>query len=293
MVEPLFFADPDILGEGPYWEPARARLLWMDIMDNELHAIDADGAGHTVVRTQEKVHAIAACAAPGRFLCTAHRHGLAWLDAEDGSLVPLLDPEPDAAGHLLNDARCDASGRFWFGSLHKRHEPTGALYSIDGDGHLVRQAEGFGASNGIAFSPDGRQLYFADTYVGVFAFDLVDGAARAPRLILRSGELPGHPDGLTVDTDGCLWVAMALGGRVARITPAGKIDRVVPVPATFVTSCTFGGPELDTLFITSARAGRPADELAREPYAGALFAVRLGHRGLPEVPYAGPAAVGR
>jgi sugar lactone lactonase YvrE len=131
-----------------------------------------------------------------------------------------------------------------------------------------------------------------DTYVGIYRFDLSNGVAHTPRLLVKSGDAPGHPDGLTVDADGCLWVALALGSHVARITPEGRIDRMLPVPATFVTSCTFGGPGLDTLFITSARAGRPAAELANEPHAGALFAAHVGRRGLPEVAYGGSGPTG-
>jgi sugar lactone lactonase YvrE len=292
--EPLFFDGGDVLGEGPYWDPERAALLWSDIMDSELHRVDAQGNGHAVTRTDRKVHAIARSAEQPWYLCTCHGYGLAWLNADNGKLVPLVNPEPDLPDNLLNDARCDPSGRFWFGSIHKRHDPSGSLYSFDANRKLIRHATGFGASNGIAFSPDGRYLYLADTYTGLYRFVLEEGQPARPELILKADDGYGLPDGLTTDTDGCLWVAMALSAQVARLTPEGKVDRLLKVPATFVTSCTFGGPDLDVLYITTARAGRPPEELAREPHAGALFAAHVGHQGSAEVRYAGvPDADGR
>ena len=272
-----------MLGEGPYWSTDQSALYWLDIMDQELHRMDEFGRSHSSVRTSAKVHALA-IVSKSRALCTAHAHGLAWLNLTTGALTPVVNPEPDLPTNLLNDARCDRNGRFWFGSISKKREPTGSLYSFTQRTGVVRHAGGLLASNGIVFSPDNRTLYLADTYTGVFAFDfdLDCGAVKDQRLIFPAQSGGQLPDGLTIDQDGCLWVAMALAGKVVRLTPRGAIDGTVEVPSTFVTSCTFGGASLDTLFITSGRAGRPSDELATQPHAGAVFVVRTGARGFAE-----------
>lgn len=281
-------ASEDRLGEGPYWCPETRSLLWCDILDNELHRFDPETRKHSTIRTAEKVHAIAA-AAPPWFICTVHRHGLAWLNVETGELRGIEDPEAGKPDLLLNDGRCDGRGRFWFGSLQKKHENVGSLFEIGGDLRPNRHEAGFATANGIAFSPDQSTLYFADTYAGIFAFDydLASGRTANRRLMFDAKANDKLADGLTIDDAGCLWVAMALAGEIVRLSPDGRIDAVVPIPSRFVTSCTFGGPGLDVLYVTTARSGRKPEELAREPLAGALFAAHVGCRGLAEVPFCG------
>jgi sugar lactone lactonase YvrE len=279
-------ARADVLGEGPYWCSQSRRLWWLDVMDSELCSLDPASGALSVTRTEHKVHALARCAFPW-FICTAHVHGLAWLNVETGQLRPLRDPENGKPTMLLNDARCDAAGRFWFGSMHKKGAPEGSLYSLDGALTLKAHHHGVGTANGMAFSPDGRWLYFIDTYYGILRFAVETPGDRLgpPTLLLDAKLLQGWPDGMTIDSDGCLWVALAHGGAVLRVTPAGKIDATLGVPARFVTSCTFGGDDLGTLFVTSATLGRSPEELAAYPQSGALFAIDTGYKGLAEAPF--------
>lgn len=278
----------DRLGEGPLWCPESRRLLWLDIFDAELCSLDPASGSVETRRLAHKVHALGRAAWPW-FLATAHQLGVCWLNVLTGDLRAIGHPEAGLETHLLNDARCDESGRFWFASIHKQQKPEAALYRLDAAGRIERQHHGLGTGNGLAFSPDGRWLYLIDTYVGILRFPRRDGgrAVGEPTLLLDARLLQGWPDGMTLDADGCLWVALAHGGAVLRVTPEGKVDATLGIPARFATSCAFGGEGLDTLYITSATIGRSPEELAAYPLSGALFALRTGHRGLPETAYAG------
>lgn len=278
----------DVLGEGPLWCPDSRRLWWLDIFDAELCSYDPASGAVTVRKLAQKVHAIARARYPW-FVATAHSLGVSWLNVETGLQVAIHHPEAGKATHLLNDGRVDAAGRFWFASIHKKHQPEGALYRLNAAGQVKRRHYGLGTGNGMAFSPDGRWLYLIDTYVGLLRFPLSGGglAVGKPTVMIESKLLPGLPDGMTQDSDGCLWLALAHGGQVLRVTPAGKVDAALGIPARFASSCAFGGEDLGTLYVTSATVGRPAEELALYPESGALFALRTGHRGLPEVAYAG------
>jgi sugar lactone lactonase YvrE len=192
--------------------------------------------------------------------------------------------------HRLNDGRCDRRGRFWVGSMHEtyRDEPRGSFYRIDPDHSATKAFGGITVPNSVAFSPDDRLMYFADTpahRIWVFDFDLDAGQLSNRRLF---NDLQGAlPDGSTVDVDGCLWNAEYRGSRVVRYTPRGRIDRVVELPVSQPTSCAFGGKDLDTLYITTAAQRLSPEQLAGEPDAGSLFAVRAGTQGLPEPTFAG------
>ena len=287
-------AREDRLGEGPLWCPESRRLWWFDIFDAELCSYDPASGAVAARRLAHKAHALARGAYPW-FLATAHGLGVAWLNLETGAFRAIAHPEAGVATNLLNDGRCDAAGDFWFASIHKQRAPEGALYRLDGAGAVQRLWGGIGTGNGLAFSPDGRWLYLVDTYVGILRFPRsADGQGLGePTLLLDATLLQGLPDGMTLDCDGCLWVALAHGGAVLRVTPAGKVDATLGIPARFVTSCCFGDDDLGTLFVTTARIGRAPAELAAYPESGALFALRTGHQGLPEVRYAGaPPAAG-
>ncbi len=278
----------DILGEGPYWCAESRRLWWLDIFDAELCSYDPASGAITTLTLPHKVHAIARARFPW-FVATAHGLGVAWLNVETGAMRAIHHPEAGRDTQLLNDGRVDADGRFWFASIHKKHEPEGALYRLNADGKVKRRHRGLGTGNGMVFSTDGRWLYLIDTYVGLLRFPrLRDGrAVGRPTLLLDAKLLPGWPDGMTQDSDGCLWMALAHGACVLRVTPEGRIDATLGIPARFASSCAFGDDDLGTLYITSATVGRPPAELAAFPDSGALFAIRTGHQGLPETPYAG------
>ena len=222
-------------------------------------------------------------------LVAAVREGLVSLDA-DGTervLAPVLADQP---GLRFNDGRADRAGRFWADTLHCRMEPgQAALFRLDG-ADCTEMVGGMGLGNGLDWSPDDRTFYLVDTLartVDAFDFDLATGTLGRRRRFLDVEAGLGGPDGLTVDADGGVWLALYGGGRVHRYTPAGLLDRVVTVPeATQTTSIGFGGPGLDILFITTARENLDPAALAQQPNAGAILAVRPGGRGQPTASYA-------
>jgi sugar lactone lactonase YvrE len=203
----------------------------------------------------------------------------------DGTLTP-LDPVWSDAGVRMNEGGCDPDGRFWCGSMAYDQAPgAAALYRLDPDGSARTVLEGVTISNGLDWSPDGSLAYYDDTAthrVDVFDYDRDTGlTGRRPFVRLPDG---GNPDGLTVDAEGGVWVALFGGGAVHRYTPAGVLDVVVELPTAQVTACTFGGPRLDQLFITTSREGMGPDD---DPPAGALFRADVGGAGLPVRPFAG------
>jgi sugar lactone lactonase YvrE len=236
----------------------------------------------------EVVGSIALCERGG-FLA-AMRSGFHAVDPETGTVEQLLDPEADRPENRFNDGRVDRRGRFWAGTMNDvRRDPTGALYRLDADLACTRHREDVIVPNSIAWSPDDRVMYFADTYrhhILVFDFDAAEGRISGERLFAKP-DGPGRPDGSCVDAEGCLWNAEYAGGRIVRWTPDGRIDRVVELPVSQPTCCCFGGSGLDTLFVTSATQRLPPGELAKQPLAGGVFAVRVGVRGLPEARFAG------
>jgi sugar lactone lactonase YvrE len=185
----------------------------------------------------------------------------------------------------FNDGAVDPAGRVWIGSMHKGEtEPVGELYRLDPGGVLTRITKGAIVSNGLGWSPDGSRLYYSDSglhRVDVFDYDPATGEAFQRRPFVDLSNVQGSPDGLTVDADGCVWVAMWGGGVVRRFAPSGQQDAVLPVPASQPTSCAFGGPDLRELYVTTARVGLSDAELAAQPLAGRLLRYRPGPVGLP------------
>ena len=276
------------LGEVPVWSGAEQCLYWVDIRAPALHRFDpATGRDHAWPMP-EAVGAVALHARGGLLLALAS--GLAHFDPATANLTPLHPVEADIATSRLNDGRCDRQGRFWVGSMDRSTPETrGHLYRYDPDGTLHRLFGGIEVPNGLAFSPEGSTMYFCDTptnRIQAFTLDPDDGAIIAERRFADCVG-PGSPDGAVTDEDGCLWVAHFGGSRVTRFTPTGDVDRVVPLPVERPTACCFGGPGLDTLFITSSRMNLDDAQLARFPLSGGVFALQPGVSGLPE-PIFGP-----
>jgi sugar lactone lactonase YvrE len=218
------------------------------------------------------------------------KSGFAFLDFEREAVTAIANPEPDRPGNRFNDGKCDAAGRFWAGTMDDaERDATGWLYCLDA-GLLWRRADGpYVCTNGPAFAPDGRTAYHTDTMGRVvYAFDCGgDGQLSRKRAFVRFAETDGFPDGMTVDADGCVWVAHWGGARVTRFTPRGEVDVTIALPASQVTSCAFGGADLGTLFITTAAIGLNDEARSAQPLAGGLFAVRLTQRGIPAGEFAG------
>ncbi|MDP6432550.1 MAG: SMP-30/gluconolactonase/LRE family protein, partial [SAR324 cluster bacterium] len=198
------------------------------------------------------------------------------------------DPEPDRKDNRLNDGRCDPGGRFWVGSMNdlKRIKGNydGNLYCYHPDGECVSQNLPVGVANGLAFSPDERYMFFADTMretVWRFDYDKDQGKIWNQQVFLNLKNLPGKPDGACVDADGCYWLAHIYGWKVARYTPKGKLDREIQLPFPKPSMCAFGGSKLDTLFITSISTKHDKSN-GENKYSGGLFAVNPGVSGIPE-----------
>ena len=223
--------------------------------------------------------------------------GLELFDLESGARRMLAAIETELPTTRVNDGRLDRRGRLVFGTMDEDPagaRPLGQIWSFGGRGARVL-ASGVRIANSIAFSPDGRRMYFADTpekRIRIYDYDLDSGVLSGERVFV-SVDGPGFPDGSTVDADGCLWNAEWGGGRVVRYAPDGRVDRVLPLPASQVTCCAFGGAGLDRLYVTTARTGFEPSALAAEPHAGALFAFDVGVSGLADAPFDEAAMVGR
>jgi sugar lactone lactonase YvrE len=281
---------PSVLGESPLWHPAEQVLYWCDIPGHALNCYDPTSGVHERWPFDTDVSCCAPLMEGGLLL--ALRSGLVRFDPSSGEAHPLVDAPYDTATERFNDGKADPQGRLWIGTIHDRREPKAALYRYAG-GRLERMAGDITVSNGLAWSPDARTLYWADTKAhAVYAFDFeraggaitnrrtfAQFAAKAPDQDLH--HYGGRPDGAAMDVEGHYWCAMFEGARLLRIAPDGTVVREVPLPVRYPTMPCFGGADLKTLYITTAREKRPADELAREPLAGCVLQMRVDVAGLP------------
>ncbi len=273
-----------ILGEGSCWNVAEQCLHWIDIRRPALFTYRPGEGQVAAVPLPRDV----GCVAPARDgrIVLADTKGFALLDRTTGALVCLGDPEADIPTNRFNDGKVDRAGRFWAGTIDDRCDrPSGSLYRLDADRTITRIDTGFLCANGIGWSPDDRLMYFVDSMarvIWVYDFDLVSGTVAGRRPFARFADDDGVPDGLTVDAEGHVWVAIWDGWRIVRYAPDGTIDRTVAMPVQRPTSCAFGGATLETLYVTSAAGGLDAASLRRGPLAGGLFAFEPGVRGLPQ-----------
>ncbi len=277
-------ATRDALGEGPVWSARRGALYWVDILAPALHSLDLAGGTVSTWNMPEKIGWAVECARDDGFIIGL-KSGFARLDPDTLRIEPIGHPEPDRPGNRLNDAKVDAKGRIWAGTMDDREiASSGALYRLDPNLAWTRHDEGYRVTNGPTFSPDGATLYHTDSLARtVFAFDLSDtGALTNKRIFLRFEDSWGYPDGMCTDAEGGIWIAHWGGGRVSRFSADGRLDRSIVLPASQVTSCAFGGAGLDRMFVTSAAVG-----VEDEPLAGALFEVEPGTRGIAPHLFAG------
>lgn len=231
-------------------------------------------------------------------LLAALRDRLAFFDPESGAFTAFVAPEADRPGNRSNDGKCDRQGRFWYGTMGNNlapdggdvplGEPSGWLWRVDPDGTATRMDGPFGISNTLAWSPDDRVMYFGDTLDAIYAYDFDPASGGiANRRVLSRAAAAGFADGSTIDAEGCLWNCRWDGAAVVRIAPDGSVREQVSLPCQRVTSACFGGPDLATLYVTTARHGLSEAELAGQPLAGGLFAVETGTCGLPDGAFAG------
>jgi sugar lactone lactonase YvrE len=277
------------LGEGPIWDAASGTLLWVDINRNEIHTFDPIARGDTSAVVPNGVTAVAIRERGG--LVVATRDGFAHVSISGSTAEVELIAEPEVGDAVrMNDGKCDPAGRFWAGSMsYSEKDPLGSLYVLDTDLGVRPVLSGLTISNGLGWSPPETSMYLIDsaTYkVTVMDYDRVTGTASRRRDLFHTGSETEMPDGLAVDSEGCLWVAFWGGGAVRRFSPRGELLASIDVPAAQVTSCCFGGKGLTDLYITTAGEGLPGDE-AKHTRAGGLFRASPGVRGLQVARFAG------
>ena len=290
-IESLPGVPPDLLGESPLWHPGEQLLYWCDIPGHTLNRFDPASGTHREWSFDTDVGSCAPLNDGGLLL--ALRDGLVRFDPGSGKSYPLAEAPYDPAHERFNDGKADPKGRFWVGTIYEpRDPPRAALYRF-GAGRLDKMAGDITVSNGLAWSPDARTMYWADTKahrVDALDFDVGDGSLSRRRAFLQFppktptqdlARYGGRPDGAAVDVEGGYWVAMFEGARVLRFSADGTLSREIPLPVRCPTMPCFGGPDLKTLYITTAREKRPADELAREPLAGRVLQLRVDVAGLP------------
>jgi sugar lactone lactonase YvrE len=278
------------LGEGSLWDVADQRLYWVDIVQRKVMAFDPKNGSNLEYDVGQSVGTVVV-AEHGKLLLGL-RQGVSALDLATGEVRVLAAPESDKPGNRLNDGKCDPSGRFWVGSMvEDGNKRNGALYCFDGAFRCERKLDGVDCSNGLVWSRDGRRFYYIDTptqVVRAFDFEPASAALRGERVVAHFDTSLGSPDGMAIDEHDQLWVAMWGGGKVLRIDPkSGAIGMELALPAVNVTSCAFGGPELNRLYVTTARVGQSADALKEKPDTGSLFFADLPVRGVPATRFAG------
>jgi len=272
------------LGEGPAWHTAANQLYWVDIHAGNLHIFDPQSKTDSWISLGEPVGCVAPC--QNGDLVIALRSGFATLNLSTQKLTRLVNPEEHRPGNRFNDGKCDPAGRFLAGTMDDAEkEASGSLYSYSPGGSLKTLLTGVRISNGLAWSPDYQTFYHIDTpmrQVTAFDYDPAAGNIANPRpAVIVPPEL-GWPDGMTSDAEGMLWVAMWGGAKLTRWDPAtGQLLEAIPIPAFNVTSCVFGGPHLTDLYITSARKGMRAEQLAKYPLSGGLFRIQTNSQGMP------------
>ncbi|MEV5309348.1 SMP-30/gluconolactonase/LRE family protein [Streptomyces sp. NPDC052610] len=268
------------LGEGPTWDAARGRLLWLDILGSRVHTYEPSTGRRTIRTTEQHVGAVKPRANGGLVLNL--RDGVGLLDPDGAFRWLHHEPVP---GRRANDAAVAPDGALWAGTMRYDEAPGGGTLSrVSADGTVDVVLDDVAVSNGTGWSPDGRRMYYVDSptrRVDVFDVDGPRIGNRRPLAEIEEGA--GFPDGLTVDADGCVWVALWDGGAIRRYTPAGDLDRVLPLPTPRVTACAFGGPGLTDLYITTARVGLTAPH----PLSGSLLVIPGAGQGLPQPAFEG------
>ncbi|PLS18505.1 SMP-30/gluconolaconase/LRE domain protein [Bacillus sp. M6-12] len=270
------------LGEGPAWDARNQLLYWIDIKEKKVFVYNPRTGTNDTIQLDQTVGAAVPRSSGG--LAVALENGFHILDLPSGTLTPIVDPEDNLPENRFNDGKCDAAGRFWAGTMAADgNGASGALYCLDTDMNVKQVLNELGISNGIAWDKQNQTMYFIDTptnQIAAFDFSLEKGTITNKRVVADFSEEDGFPDGMTIDEEGMLWIAHFAGYQVSRWNPQnGEKLESVTLPVANVTSCVFGGTDLDELFITTAREGLDHHALEEQPQAGGLFRVKTNIRG--------------
>jgi sugar lactone lactonase YvrE len=278
------------VGEGPIWDSEKGVLYWVDIYSNMLYQYDPATGENRGYDIGQHVGTVVPRKSGGLML--ALYQGFAAFDPATGQLTLIADPEAHLPENRFNDGKCDPAGRFWAGTMAYANQTTqGSLYRLDTDFSVHKMLGDIAISNGIVWSLDNQTMYYIDSYayaVRAFDYDITSGDIANERVVVQVGKEMGLPDGMAIDAEGKLWVAHFGGSCVRRWDPVtGKMLATIELPATQITACAFGGPDLATLYITSAALRLDEQALARTPHAGGLFCANPGVKGAPTFAFAG------
>ena len=277
------------IGEGAIWDSGKQLLYWVDILDHKLFIYDPETGEDRAIDTCQAVGTVVPRTVGG--LAVALHNGFATVDLGTEKITPLGDPERQIPKNRFNDGKCDPAGRFWAGTMEFEGEPDqGALYCLDIDHSITRKVEPVTISNGIVWSLDYRTMYYIDTpadTVRAWDYDIDSGAISNERIVIEC-ERPGHFDGMSIDEEGMLWIAMFGGSAVRRYDPrSGNRLLTLRLPVSNITSCAFGGAQLDELYVTCASRGLTEEDLKQQPLAGSLLRIAVDTRGVPAFSYGG------
>ncbi len=284
MLPELLYNAKATLGEGPAWDAKTQTLYWVDILEKRIYA-----GSKLFLQLDDYV----GCLAPRKDggLVIAQRFGFWTFEPTTNKLTTLASPKGEPSNNRFNDGKCDPAGRFVAGTMdHNEQEASGALYSLSTEGRVKKLLKEVRISNGIAWSPDHKTMYFIDTptrEVKAFDYDIETGQIANPRVLIRLADTFGWPDGMTTDMKGNLWIALWGGARVSQWSAKGVLLEQFGVPALNVTSCVFGGPDMNELFITTARVGMDAAALKKYPQAGGVFRMQTDVTGMPTFEFGG------
>lgn len=271
------------LGESTCWDHRAQCLWWVDIYSRVIHRYEPLQGSSLSFEAPGEPGSLAVREQGG--LIVAMGNGFHFFEPDSKQFTSIVDAETHVLLTRMNDGKTDREGRFWSGSMSQTRPPhaVGSLYRLDDDLSCHRIVEGVACSNGLAWSPDSRTMYFADSatpYIWAWDFDPTHGEVDNRRTFIDLSAFDGICDGATVDAEGCYWLTMPFKGKIQRYDPTGKLMQMIELPADVPTCCEFGGKDLDILYVTTATLGRTPAELRYMPLAGGLFALDVGVKGL-------------
>lgn len=278
-----------LLAEGPVWDAKRQVICWIDILNGKIHEYSRQHKSHNIISVHQMIGLLAICD-NGNFI-VALQNGFAFVERSSGEIKMIADPEDTLPNNRFNDGKCDPAGRFWAGTMSLSEDKgAGSLYMLDRDLKCSKKISKVTISNGMSWSSDHKTFYYIDTpthEVVAYDYDELTGEISNRRVIIQINEHDGFPDGMTIDNEGMLWIAHWNGWQVTRWNPnTGEKLHTIKIPVAKVTSCTFGGKDLDSLFITTAKVELTVGEQKQQPLAGSLFVIdHCGYRGVPTVEF--------